>query len=95
MKKPHNTIAIDAELGSGILPTTRLMKEYASKSKALFIEGASFKTIVSLPDGKAVVINDTVKQRMTRVIQELIKQPGLKSKDLAKESSGKMEQSCH
>lgn len=64
------------------------MKEYAGKSKAFFIEGAAFKTIVSLPDGKAMVINDTVndtvKQRMTRVIQELIKQPGLKSKDLAK-----------
>ncbi|HRP58296.1 ATP-binding protein [Agriterribacter sp.] len=76
------------ELGSGILTTTRLMKEYVGKGKAFFIEGATFKTIVSLPDGKAVVINDTVndtvKQRMKRVIQELIKQPGLKSKDLAK-----------
>ena len=56
--------------------------------KAVFIEGAIFKMIMPLPDGKAIAVNDTVndtvKQRMTRVIQELVKQPGLKSKDLAK-----------
>ena len=76
------------ELGSGILTTTRLTKDYAGKGKAVFIEGAIFKTIMPLPDGKAIAVNDTVndtvKQRMTRVIQELVKQPGLKSKDLAK-----------
>jgi len=54
----------------------------------VFIEGGTFKAIIPLPDGKAIAIddtvNDTVKQRMIRVIQELAKQPGLKSKDLAK-----------
>jgi ATP-dependent DNA helicase RecG len=88
------------ELGSGILTTTRLMKEYAGKGKAVFIEAGTFKTIIPLPDGKAITVNDTVndivndtvngtvsdtvKQRMTRIIQELVRQPGLKSKDLAK-----------
>lgn len=80
------------ELGSGILTTSRLTKEYAGKGKAVFIEGGTFKTIVPLPDGKPTAIgdtvndtvSDTVKRRMTMIIRELIKQPGMKSKDLAK-----------
>ena len=76
------------ELGSGILTTSRLTKEYAAKGKAVFIEGETFRTIIPLPYGKAILINDTindtVKKRMVGLIQELIKQPGLKSKDLAK-----------
>jgi ATP-dependent DNA helicase RecG len=86
------------ELGSGILTTTRLTKEYAGKGKAVFIEGSTFKTIIPLPDGKAIIADDTVsdtvndtvndttdtvKKRMILLIKELIKQPGLKSKDLA------------
>jgi ATP-dependent DNA helicase RecG len=70
------------------------MKEYAGKGKVVFIEGRTFKTIILLPDGKSIAVNDTVKQRMTRVIQELVKQPGIKSKDLAK-MTGVSEVSIH
>lgn len=84
------------ELGSGILTANRFTKEYAGKGKPVFIEGKTFKTIIPLPDGAPVplsdtvndtvsdTVNDTVKQRMVWVIKELIKQPGLKSKYLAK-----------
>ena len=80
------------ELGSGILTTSRLTKEYAGKGKAVFIEGGTFKTIIPIPDRKVIVaddtvndtVNDTVKQRMIKVIQELAKKPGLNSRHLAK-----------
>lgn len=40
------------ELGSGILTTTRLTKEYAGKGKAVFIEGVTFKMVMPLPGKK-------------------------------------------
>lgn len=48
------------ELGSGILTTTRLIKDYTGKGKATFIEGETFKTIIPLPDRKVIAINDTI-----------------------------------
>jgi len=45
------------------------------KRKPVFVEGGTFKSIIPLPDGKAIAINDTVKQRMTRVIQEFVSFP--------------------
>ncbi|RXK83977.1 HTH domain-containing protein [Filimonas effusa] len=88
------------ELGSGVLTTSRLTKEYAGKGNAEFLEGSTFKTIIPLNfrntvssvdtvtdtvnDTVSDTVNDTVKQRLTKIIKELNRQPGLKSKDLAK-----------
>lgn len=82
------------ELGSGILTTTRLMKEYAGKGKAVFIEDWTFKTTIPPPDRKAIVINDTVsdtvndtiKKRLVRIILLLHRNPGLRINELAKNS---------
>lgn len=74
------------ELGSGILTTTRLMKEYAGKGKAVFIEGWTFKTIIPLPDRKAIAISDTisdtVKERLSKAVKLLLTYPGLKVNEL-------------
>lgn len=84
------------ELGSGILTTSRLMKEYAGNGRAMFIEGRIFRTIIPRPGSKRVAINDTindsvsdtvndtVRLRMIKIIRELAGKPGLISKDLAK-----------
>jgi ATP-dependent DNA helicase RecG len=75
------------ELGSGILTTTRLMKEYADKGKAVFIEGGTFKTIIPVPERKTIGIddtaNDTVKKRLVRIILLLHRKPGLRINELA------------
>jgi ATP-dependent DNA helicase RecG len=79
------------ELGSGILTTTRLMKEYAGKGKAVFVEGGTFKTIIPLPGGKVMVVddtvndtvNDTVKKRLKQIIHHLRHNPGLRINELA------------
>lgn len=60
------------ELGSGILTTTRLLKEYSGKGKAEFIEGGTFKTIIPLPDGKAVKVSDTVNDTINDTINGTI-----------------------
>ncbi|HVZ55660.1 MAG TPA: ATP-binding protein [Chitinophagaceae bacterium] len=78
------------ELGSGILTTSRLAKEYADKGKAIFIEGGTFKTIIPLPDIKVNkisdaindTINDTIKERLSKAIKLLLEHPGLKSNEL-------------
>ena len=84
------------ELGSGILTTNRLIKEYAGKGKAIFVEGETFKTIIPLPYGKVIAaddtindtvnytVNDTVKSRMVRIILRLQEHPGLRTSELAK-----------
>ena len=77
------------ELGSGILTTTRLIKEYAGRGKAVFIEGGTFKTSIPLP-GRAKIINDTVndtindtaKDRLIEVIKLVLEKPGMKINDL-------------
>ena len=48
------------ELGSGILTTRRLIREYAGSREAVFIEGGAFKTIIPLPDGKTIPADDTL-----------------------------------
>ncbi|WP_127132700.1 HTH domain-containing protein [Pseudoflavitalea rhizosphaerae] len=48
------------ELGSGILTTSRLMREYAGNGRAMFIEGRIFKTIIPRPESKTIVINDAI-----------------------------------
>ncbi|HEX3934473.1 MAG TPA: RNA-binding domain-containing protein [Puia sp.] len=55
------------ELGSGVLNTSRLAKEYAGGGKAVFIEGSTFKTLVPLPEQRTTeisgiddTVNDTV-----------------------------------
>ncbi len=75
------------ELGSGILTTSRLIKEYAGIGKAVFIEGGTFKTVIPLPDGKTVAtddtVNDTVKKRLVQIILQLQYHPGLRINELA------------
>jgi len=78
------------ELGSGILTISRLIKAYAGKGKAVFIEGGTFKTIIPLPDRKAISINDTIndtvsdsiKERLSKAIELLLEKPGLKINQL-------------
>jgi ATP-dependent DNA helicase RecG len=48
------------ELGSGVLNTSRLVKEYTGNEGTLFIEGSIFKTIIPIPSGLTSDINDTV-----------------------------------
>ena len=78
------------ELGSGILTTNRLTKEYAGKGKAVFIEGGTFKTLIPLPVGKIIItddtvndtVNDTVKKRLVQIILQLQDHPGLRINEL-------------
>ena len=62
------------------------MKEYAGKGKAIFIEGGTFKTIIPLPDRKAIAINDTIsdtiKERLIKAVKLLLERPGLKVNEL-------------
>ena len=60
------------ELGSGILTTSRLMKEYAENGRAMFIEGRTFKTIIPRPDRKAIVISDTINDTVNDTINDTI-----------------------
>ena len=63
------------------------MSAYSGKGKAVFIEGGTFKTIIPLPDGKAIAIddtvNDTVKKRLIQIIRQLNSNPGLRITGLA------------
>jgi|GEM_PF-2782136 len=45
------------------------MKEYAGKGKAVFIEDGTFKSIVPLPDGKAVMIDDTANDTVSDTVK--------------------------
>lgn len=60
------------ELGSGILTTSRLAKEYADKGKAVFIEGGTFTTIIPLPHIKAIKISDAISDAISDVINDTI-----------------------
>lgn len=67
---------------------TSLTKEYAGRGKAVFIEGGAFKTIIPLPEGKVIAVNDTVndivKKRLGRIILLLYNNQGLRISELAK-----------
>lgn len=75
---------------------TTLTKEYAGRGKAVFIEGGTFKTIIPLPEGKVIAVNDTindtindtvndiVKKRLGRIILLLYNNQGLRISELAK-----------
>jgi len=86
------------ELGSGVLNASRLVKEYAGRGKALFIEGSTFKTIIPVPDEKVQAsdtvyntvddtvndtVNDTVKGRLAKIILFIAEKPGMKKQELA------------
>lgn len=70
---------------------TTLTKEYAGRGKAVFIEGGTFKTIIPLPEGKVIVVNDTindtvndiVKKRLGRIILLSYNNQGLRISELA------------
>ncbi|NCT75122.1 MAG: HTH domain-containing protein [Chitinophagaceae bacterium] len=70
---------------------TTLTKEYAGRGKAVFIEGGTFKTIIPLPEGKVIAVNDTindtvndiVKKRLGRIILLSYNNQGLRISELA------------
>jgi len=67
---------------------TTLTKEYTGRGKAVFIEGGTFKTIIPLPEGKAITVNDTVnnivKKRLGWIILLVYNNQGLRISELAK-----------
>ncbi len=86
------------ELGSGILTTSRLTKEYADEGKAVFIEGGTFKTIIPRLDGKVIAIGDTVndtvndtvsatvKKQLVQVVRQLSSNPEMRISQLVQNS---------
>ena len=51
------------ELGSGIINVGKYIKAYSGKSKAQFIEGTVFKTIIPIPEMKSLVESEGVNQK--------------------------------
>ena len=66
------------ELGSGVLNVNRLIKEYADNGKVEFIEGATFKTIVTMTTvkvsgtlGGAIESSEGAKERFEGAIDQI------------------------